>query len=82
MNDIVRFDAVQNHVVELALRDSSDRQLRRDSGVILAQVGLTKGLEFDVVVLIAPIIQESETQKKFYVGCGRARTALSVIKHS
>ena len=69
--------------VELALRDSSARQLRRDSGVILAPVGLTKGLEFDVVVLVAPIIQESETQKnRFYVGCSRARTALSVIKHS
>ncbi len=69
--------------VELASPDNNDRPLRKESGVILAPVGLTKGLEFDVVVLVAPIIQESETQKnRFYVGCSRARTALSVIKHS
>jgi len=66
--------------VDLALADSSERQLRKDSGVILAPVGLTKGLEFDVVVLVSPASLSSEVNRnRHYVGCSRARTGLTVV---
>jgi hypothetical protein len=66
--------------VDLALADSSERQLRKDSGVILAPVGLTKGLEFDVVVLVTPATLTSEIDRnRHYVGCSRARTGLTVV---
>jgi len=66
--------------VDLALADSSERQLRRESGVILAPVGLTKGLEFDVVVLVSPASLGSEVDRnRHYVGCSRARTGLTVV---
>jgi DNA helicase IV len=48
--------------------------------VILAPVGLTKGLEFDVVVLVSPASLTSEVdQNRHYVGCSRARTGLTVV---
>ena len=66
--------------VDLALADSNERQLRRESGVILAPVGLTKGLEFDVVVLVSPASLTSEVDRnRHYVGCSRARTGLTVV---
>jgi hypothetical protein len=66
--------------VDLALADSSERQLRKESGVILAPVGLTKGLEFDVVVLVSPQSLTSEIDRnRHYVGCSRARTGLTVV---
>ena len=66
--------------VDLALADSSERQLRKESGVILAPVGLTKGLEFDVVVLVSATSLRSDVDRnRHYVGCSRARTGLTVI---
>ena len=66
--------------VDLAIAESSERQLRKESGVILAPVGLTKGLEFDVVILVSRMTLDSYVDKnRHYVGCSRARTALTVI---
>lgn len=66
--------------VQLALPDQSEGQLRGDAGVVIAPVALTKGLEFDVIVLISRAHLATAVQRnRHYVGCSRARTGLSVV---
>jgi len=67
--------------VDVASAESSDRQFRRNSGVVLAPVALTKGLEFDAVVMIVPATaQDSGHDNRMYVGASRARDGLSVVR--
>lgn len=66
--------------VQMAVPGGGKRQLRGDAGVVLAPVSLTKGLEFDVVVVVSIHGPTTEMFKnRHYVGCSRARHALSVI---